>query len=56
MQEPATVTIIGRDASGKIVAEEKTDRPGKAKQVADGWKASGLEVEVKAAGAETPTK
>ena len=38
------ITIIGKDAAGKIVAQDRTDSHWKAKQIADGWRGRGLEV------------
>ena len=39
------ITIIGTRA-GQVVATDRTDSHGKASQIADGWKASGLDVQI----------
>ena len=39
-------TIIGTDASGKIVAQKRVSDSRKAEQIADYWRGSGLAVEV----------
>lgn len=39
-------TIIGMTSEGRIVAEDRTDCPRKAKQIVAGWIFSGLEVTV----------
>lgn len=39
-------TIIGKDSDGRIVASDRTDDARKAEQIANGWKSSGLEVEI----------
>lgn len=40
------ITIIGRDSSGRVIAEDRTDLASKAEQIAAGWRASGMTVEV----------
>ena len=40
------ILIIGSDASGKTVAEDKTDSQWKAGQIADTWRDGGLTVVV----------
>lgn len=56
-KSPATddrpITIIGRNAAGKIVAEDRTDSNQKSATIAAAWKATGWEVEIIETG---PTK
>jgi hypothetical protein len=40
------LTIVGRDASGNVVATEQTDSRRHADRVADSWRGSGLVVEI----------
>ena len=42
----STITIIGSDASGKIVAQEGVTDSRMANQIADYWRGSGFEVEI----------
>ena len=50
----AAAIIIGRDASGKVVAHETADLAWKARQIAAGWRGAGLDVEVAEWGDKTP--
>jgi hypothetical protein len=40
------IMIIGRDACGKVVAQDRTSEHWKAKQIAAAWKSSGWVVEI----------
>lgn len=47
MQHPsAPYSIVGRDDSGRVVAEEETDALTTASKVATSWRDSGLTVDV----------